>query len=826
MDFAPACYHPFMDNPFMGGPESEPVASAVAVRSDQGGQDSAYNRIVRIVAYAAILAVPLLYLPFTSSVVELNKQLALIVLAGVAFVVWLLGVVVSGTMTVRFSPVDKGILALAAASGITTLTSLTPGKSLLGINISLSDAFVSVAALAVLYWVIVNVFHDRGRLARRLLILGGSAALILGVMQMLTVYVLPGSFTHSRAFNTVGSLNALGVLAAVLVPLFAKSTSRLWGRYGVALGWIGVAVSLFVLTILNWWVLWGIALAGMLAMIGFDSINSVQMSADYGDSRRTRFALSRFIVPMAVIVLGAFLLLVKFDLSSVKGQFPVEIAPSHALSWSIAKGVIGQDLLFGYGPENFSLAFDRFGAGQLANTRLSSLRFFDATSQFWTSLAHGGAIAMLGLTVLIWSLVQVITRLGGALSARLGAKDGGSEAMESSGVLSSTVAMTVALFLYPFNMALLGVWFVLLALSALVVSGDRSLSVDIEQRPAFSLVASLGFIIGLILVLATVYFSSVSYLADVAYSRASTRQSPAQALEDIARALSLDNRDDRYYRDASRLTQQVLRQELGRPAAEDPQRPARIQNLIASSVQLAQRATQVQPQEAMNWSNLAGVYQALTGLVDDVERLAEEAYAKAGDLRPGDPQFDNSVGSMWLARADLIRQVGASATGESRTRLAQQRVESLDRAEAAFTRALEQSPTFGSAIYSRAAVYDRQGKVKEAIRDIEVIVPANADNPTLIFELGILYLRDGRNDDAFAAMQRAVFLSPQYANARWYLSLLFEERGDVDSALAQLREIQKSNPDNQVLAAKINQLVVGQQVIPPEEVIDQEPLTE
>ena len=94
--------------------------------------------------------------------------------------------------------------------------------------------------------------------------------------------------------------------------MLAKGTAKIWGKAGVILSWVGAIVALFVLTILNWWVLWAIALAGMLAMIGFDSINTVQMTSDYGSStRRRRFAMSRFIVPMAVIVLGAFLLLVK-----------------------------------------------------------------------------------------------------------------------------------------------------------------------------------------------------------------------------------------------------------------------------------------------------------------------------------------------------------------------------------------------------------------------------------------------------------------------------------------------------------------------------------
>ena len=107
-------------------------------------------------------------------------------------------------MALRISALDKGILALLVASGVATVTSLSRAKSLFGINVSLSDAFITIAALTALYWVTVNVFHDRGRLLRRAVILSGTAALIIGLFQMFTWYFLPGGFTHSRAFNTVG----------------------------------------------------------------------------------------------------------------------------------------------------------------------------------------------------------------------------------------------------------------------------------------------------------------------------------------------------------------------------------------------------------------------------------------------------------------------------------------------------------------------------------------------------------------------------------------------------------------------------------------------
>jgi tetratricopeptide (TPR) repeat protein len=791
------------------------------LRSDRSGTDI-YQTIVRMLVYAMVVIVPLLYSPWTSSVLEYNKQLVLIVGAALGLMVWLLGIVVTGKLSVRTTPVDKGVLALLVATIIATICSMTPARSLFGMPGSLSSSLLSVLALTVFYFLAVNTLSDRGRTLRNLLTISLALALIIGVCQMFTWYFLPGDGTHSRAFNTVGSSSALGVLAAAALPLFAKAAARGGiGRIIMSLG--GTALSLLVLAILNWWVLWVIALAGMLVIIAFDSLNVTQLANDYS-RRRNRFALSRFIVPMVVIVFGAVLLLVDFDIASIKQELPAEVGPSYALSWKVVAGVMSTNLLFGFGPENFSFAFDRYAADQLIDTQLSSVRFFDATSEILTVAAQGGAIALLAGALLCWCLIQVSARFTKAISDSVTRGESAIWAAESSGTLAALAAMTVALLVYPFNLTLFMVWYALLAMAGLIVVGDRRHVIDIEERPLWSLVASLGFIVGLILVLTGLYFASVRYLADVRYAHAADQQALSDAMTGIARAIDLNDSDDRYLRDGSQLALALLREEIREGnTVPDPDRGQRIQNLVASSIQLAQRAVQAVPEESMNWNNLGLVYQAMTGLVDTVEQLAEDAFTKAGELRPGDPTFDNQAGQMWLARADLIYPLlNRSATKQLR----EQYDVALARAEEAFKRALEKSPSYGLAIYNLGAVYDRQGRVTEAIIQLEKIVPYNANEPVLIFELGLLYIRAEQKTDAMAALQRVVLLAPQYANARWYLALLLEERGDVDGALAQLYEIRKSNPENETLEAKIAQLEAGRQAPSSAEVIDNKPLTQ
>ncbi|HUO75742.1 MAG TPA: tetratricopeptide repeat protein [Candidatus Paceibacterota bacterium] len=797
--------------------EAAPTARLASVRWERWGiNGSVYEKIVQGLLYVVVFLIPLFYLPWTSSVLEYNKQLLLVVVASIGLIVWLLGVVVTGKLNTRPTPVDKGILGVLAATIVATIFSMARMKSVFGLSTSLSSSLVSVLALTILYFLAVNTLADRGRMLRRVLVASLGLSIIAGLSQVLGWFVLPGVFAKARSFTTLGTVNALGVIAAIGLPLFSKMGKP--GRTWTAISVVGVILSVAVLVVLNWWVLWTIALAGILAMIAFDALNASQLSEQYG-KRRNRFALSRFVVPMVVIVLGGFLLLVGFSISSVRNNLPVEIAPSYSLSWSVTKSVVQHNMLFGWGPENYSLAFDKYGAGALANSQAASLRFYDGTSELFTSAVQGGAVEILALLFLAWCVIQVTMRFGMAIGETSVRGEAAAFANEASGTLSALVATIAALVLYPFNITLLFVAFVLLALAGLIISGGRSRTMDIEERPTFSLAASLGFIIGLILVLSGVYFTTVRYLADARYAQALQATTPQAAMDGLVKAIALNNQDDRFYRDASQVALALVGQETNKPAGQTD--TTKIQNMVAAAVQLAQGAVQIAPQESLNWNNLGIVYQSLSGLVDNVESLAQDAYTRAGELRPGDPTFENSIGQMWLSRADLVQTL---AKGSQAATFQQQYTDALTNAATAFQKAIDMSPSYGLAIYNLGAVYDRQGKTDDAIKQLEKIAPYNTDQPTLMFELGLLYIRANRHADALTVMQRAVLLAPQYSNARWYVALLLEEKGDIAGALAQLTEIQKTNPDNQTLNDKIAQLQSGTKTIPPEKVIDTKPL--
>lgn len=784
-----------------------------SVSAQQEEQSSAnYDKIVKWIICIGVFLLPLFFLPWTTEILELNKQLLLVLIAGIGLVTWMLGVVTSGRVRIALTIFDAGALSILVTTLIATIFSLDAGKSLFGLVGNLSDSFISVAACALIYFLIVWTFRDKNNCLYGALIFSTILALTYALLQIFGVHILHG-FTASRAFNTIGSVNTVGVFAAILLPLLIKANMRIKKVRFISISAIAAMLGFLLLVLLNWWVLWVIVCLGMLALIAFDSIIITLAKQNTG----RKFRISRFLIPMLIVVSSVFLIVVQFSIPAVKNNLPVEILPSFSFSLDVTGSVLGDRLLTGYGPENFSLAFDSFGAGHLANSQLSDARFFDSMSQAITWVVDGGIIALIALALFILPIVAAIIMFRRRIIS----------CQDNAGILSGTLAATIAsltaLFLYPFNITLLTTLFILMALTTLLMREGTDRVIRIEERPAYSIASSLGFIVGLIIILTGVYFVSARYTADIVYAKALKAKETDKAVEYLVRAINWSGSQDRFYRSLSQATILQIDSELGKTGNNDQDQQTKIQNLISSAITIAKRATEIAPLETDNWFNLGTVYQALFGLVEDVDGLAEEAYLKASSLRPGDPMYQNKIGMMYLTKADFLSQLARSA-GQNGNSLNQQSIAALLRAEEAFKKSIELSNNFGTAIYNLGAVYDRQGKVGEAIKQIEKIAPFNANQPNLMFELGLLYYRANRKDDAFKALQRAIILSPDFANARWYIALIYEERQDISSAIEQLQKILETNKDNQTVLDKLAKLQQGKRSIPPEKVMDQKPL--
>src|SRR3989344_1835900 len=136
-------------------PESESEPEPYQPEPADPEKSKFYNNISRWVLYVGIILLPLFFLPFTSDILNTNKQLLLVVVASVSLISWLLVVVSSGYLTWRNNPVDKGLLVLLGAFILVSIFSVNSFKSIFGSIDGLGNALTSTIAFTIIYFLLV-----------------------------------------------------------------------------------------------------------------------------------------------------------------------------------------------------------------------------------------------------------------------------------------------------------------------------------------------------------------------------------------------------------------------------------------------------------------------------------------------------------------------------------------------------------------------------------------------------------------------------------------------------------------------------------------------
>lgn len=802
---------------------SDQEGGAVQYQNDVPVANPAFRKAIRWLVYVAAFLTPLWFLPFTADPLEFNKQTLLIVVAGIGLVLYLVDIIKSGVVRYKPSLFYFPIFGLVVASAISVIFSVNRTVSLFGAGESRSATLITLTSLAIIFFLALNAIDDRGKALKKIIISSLSLAFIFGTLQILGLFLFRGAGFASKSFNSVGSLNALGILAALALAFFTssglarksdeeKSTESNWSGWVVSgLHYLGLVSALFVVVFINWWPVWAIAFVALLVSVAF---------ASAGDARLLKAGRMRlFAIPMTVIVLGVFLILVNFNWTSLKSKLPVEVAPSQQSSWKIAFESLKSRPL-GQGAENFAVAYDKFKSVSIANTIFYQIRFTDGVSEAVNTAVEGGVLVILGFLALFWFYSK-------ELVGRVGSGFGGNR--DASAIWAASCALVVAYFLYPFGIVAMALLFLLLALGVLSAGQSQERIINLESDTKYSFLGSLAFILGLILVLVAGYFTLNNYVANAYMAKAIKSSDRNKAIEYFVASANSNANDARTYRLLSQTVLAQLADDLkSGPKKNENQENynSKIQNQIASAVNIAIRATNVNPADSQNWINRGLIYENLLTLVSGADQAAINTYNESLARNPADPATYLRIGNVYLTLVDALQRAVNNPKNQNIdfAVVRKQINDNLTKAEDSFKKAISLYNNFGQALYNLAVVYDRENKLPDAIKQFEKLRLGNPRDPSIAFQIGLLYYRNNQKNNAFTAWQQAVLLFPNYSNARWYLSLVYEERGDLDGALKQVEEIKKFNPDNELVKQRLVQLRSGKRTIPPDKVLDKKPL--
>lgn len=764
------------------------------------------ERVARALVYALIVLTPLFFLPFTLDPLEINKQTLLVLLTLSASLAWLGSMHAARTVSFRRGWLNAAPLLFLFAVGVSASISHAPYLSWIGTVGQQYTSGLSVLCYVAIFYLTANLFDAPVRHAGLYTAILGSAALtgLIGLLGLFNI-VIPG-LAQGGAMNTVGTANALGVFLAAAAVLgnarwIAGHTRAHHGtpeRLNQVLVFLVSLMALAFLILLDYWVLWVVFLAGLLALFVFVLVRAGEFP-DVG-----RLSLPAF--------LAAFSILFLFWLPSpVRVNVPVEVTPSFSGSWSVMMQTVRAQPFFGTGPGTFTFDYAHARPAEVNATSFWNVRFDRPASFFLLIPTTFGLAGAVGWVLLVlWLLIAAVGRL---LQAK------GDEWLPTFVAFGGWFTLLVAFGLYSADVSLLVLFFLLSGVLAAQVTAPPH-GRPFGQSPRVGLLLSFAFVLISVGAVTLIFVAGQRYVAETAFAQAVRLDQAKGELDTIItlldRAATVNRFDDVYYRNLAQALLLKVGQQINGvkdPSALKPEDRQRIKDLTAAAVNASVRATELSPDNALNWMQRGSVYRQLVPVVGgSAGDLAVAALTEAAKLEPTNPENVTNLGQAYLAIAEYNRPLVTAADAAAK-KDAQAKVDANDAlAEQEFNKAVDLKGDYSPAHYQLAVLKEQEGKLDDAIGKMEEVQQYNQQDVGVAFELGVLYLRRGGKDDltrAQMALEYAVQLLPSYSNARWFLASIYEQQGKVDKAIEQIQKVSELNPGNDLVAARLQRLKDG-----------------
>jgi tetratricopeptide (TPR) repeat protein len=733
---------------------------------------------------------PIFFIPSLSIPLQTGRAAFILYGIVIAFIIWSIARLKDGQFEAPKSLFYTAAGVLAVAYAASALLSANQAVSLAGSGLELGTLAFFLPSL-VLFALVPLVTKTKEQIFYSYATLLGSfflVALFHVIRFIFGADVLTfGIFTSATA-NIIGKWNDLGIffgLGALLsVITIEKATlSKLFK----ILVYVAFVLSLVMLVVINFGPVW-ITLAVL-------SLIFIVYKLSY-DKQEGALGANIPYHALIVLILSVLFIFAGGKLSSLiadnLGTSQVEVRPSWGATLDIAQSALKEDPFFGVGP-------NRFSSEWLANKPegINSTLFWNVDFNYGIGflpsfiVTNGivGSLAALAFMVLFLMLaVKALLRQG-------------SSAFSRYLVLSSLFA---SVYLWVFSVIYVpsaAIWILTLMLSGLFIAsaredgviGNRSFSV--LNRPAASFVSVLLTILALIAAVSFAYFVTVKLIANTSFQKGVVEINTSGNLDAgekaIMSAINLSP-SDTFYQSLSELYLVRINNLFQDTTIAQSEAQTQFQSLLGGAIQAAQLAVAYDPTNYQNHLTLGRVFEAVVPLeIEGAYDNAKKTYEDALAVNPDSPEI-----YLVLARLEVANKKN-------------------DAAKDYITKALEKKNDYADAIFLLSQIQISENDVVNAINSVSAVATLNPQDSGIFFQLGLLYYNQRNYQNAALALERAVTLNPQYANARYFLGLAYYELKDTARSLAQFKEIEKTNPENEEVKAIIANLEAGKAPIAP-----------
>lgn len=749
----------------------------------------AQHVLVIVLGLFPILFVPVAYAPFGYSKV-------MFVLVGVvaALIFFALSVLREGEMRIGAPAALYAFWGLVLVYGISAMFSGDLKDALIG------DAFgVHTFAFLALMAATVSatmIFQGSKVAIVRLYGLLIASGIVLALFHIARVVFGPEALTFGTFIGNVatplGSWNGLALFFGLLILIALVAIEQLpLTAIGKAVLGVSSVLALVMLMIVNYFAVWVVLTVVSLVVLIYSLTRKHYRTTEPLLEDETDHSFISSIFATIVFVVSVLFILggssIGAAISNYTGVSYVEVRPSFTATFDIAREVYNNSPILGTGPNKFVDAW-RLHKDPAINDTIFWNSTFDAGSGFIPTAFITTGIVGAALWLVFFALLLAH---GFRMLVRTTHTDRFWNFIGTSSFVASVYLWGMAVIYTPpaavLILAAVTTGIFLTSYSTLVprqamtlsVAGNRVFGIALVGMTVLIIFGSVG----------TLYVTGQHYSALYSFNKAfatATENDTIDTIEDRIVAAYDRSSSDVFAREIAqyRLAQTEALLTVPEPTTEQQQL---FQTAVAEGVNAAQVATELDPQEPLNWQVLGQFYSALAVAgVEGAADRAHEAYERARALDPHNPMLT-------LLAAQL-----ASRTND------------IEGARSLAEEAVDMKRNYTEALLFLTQIDILNNDVEGAIARTESIISIEPSNPARYYQLGVLESSAGDTARAIAAFERAVELDPQYANARYLLALAYAGQGRNEDALTQLRAVAESNPENADIKTMIETLERGE----------------
>lgn len=720
--------------------------------------------ITRNSLYVLIFLIPLFFLPFTSEFLEFNKQYLVYALVSIGFLAWFIRGFIERKFTVTRTALDIPLLMLWLAVLAASIFSKDRTLSFFGSYERLTMGFIPMTFYVLFFYLLVNYLRE-GKYLKRFFVCFGLGGALSAVYFWLKIFGLTIAGILPAWNLSAGTNGRFGIILLIpmLIGFIFLMQSKLSRKETIL--WSVISAFCFVTAL---------ALGYKMVFIAGAIGAAIALIFILANLQGVRISASSVLLVVFLLFL-VFTIFGNFGFLTVS-SLPAEVSLAQGASWHIAGGTLKEGLgraLLGSGPATYVYDFSAHRPENFNNNIFWSLRFATPYSE------GSGLVATIGVLGSVIVLLLVLALLRFFKSIRVNSRTSVYSGILFRGSIAMGITLFILLLLTPFGTVL---WIYLFALLAVAVVSEsllqgskaKTLEIEFEGTPQSSLATSFGSIIIVVVFVVLGIYLGRFYVGEVYFQKGLKDMGPEkidQRITYITQARTFNPQRVRYL---LALTELQFQQALIESQKEAPDQVL-ISRLISSAVGNVRYATNLAPNSTAAWETLGGMYINVIGIAPDARSWAIDSYNRAIELEPTNPMFYVLRGNLYQgdnkmdeARKDYERALelkpdyvqayaalavffevdgdlgkaienqfnavrfarGDLNVAYNLARLYFNRKEGNDdfNTEDILKQILALNPDHANALFTLGSLYERQGKIGDAIKQFEHVLELDSDN--------------------------------------------------------------------------------------------------